>query len=244
MVLAVVAGSACIRSGVRLGALGVGRRPEVDHVKRSFLKELDSAERLFTAVTTAGVGLHQKHVRNVVSLAFMGMVAAWEEFVERTLVRYVAGAQTKAGYAPALKVGRANDLDHAYCVLSGDMKYVRQSNYLRVSDGVDVAKRADFFFKAPHGYAALRSSALLLRHAGAIRNRVAHSSEKCRTDFKQTVVFFLAPSSGKLTQGYGPGDLLLAPAVRHFGPNVKAGSLPHFRAYVRLYRDLAGGIVP
>lgn len=228
-----------------------GRPPEVDHVKKTFLAEIKAAEELVSQIQQfkGGInpkgpkGLHPKYVRQVVELAFMGVVASWEEFLELTLVRYIAGAKTKSGYSPNPKFGRATSLQHAYQVLSSNAKFDPLKDYLKVSDPKWVTNSADFYF-SQHGYADVKAKSDLLGHASAIRNRVAHSSEKCRNEFKKTSLHFLAPANGKLTQGYGPGDLLLETVARHFGqPDIQTGKT-HFAAFIDLYKTLAGKIVP
>ncbi|BEH22883.1 Uncharacterised protein [Burkholderia pseudomallei] len=228
-----------------------GRPPEVDHVKRDFVKEIDSAKSLVSTVRALpakvrpsnAIGIHPKYVQQVVELAFMGVVSAWEEFVERSLVRYVAGAQTSAGYTPTPKFGQANNIQHSYELLSQDTNYDPLKHYLKVSDPRWVRRTADFFFSA-HPYTCLQNHGDLLKHASCIRNRTAHSSEKCRADFKTTAVHFLQPANGVLSQGFGPGALLLQPVQRHFGqPAIQAG-LSHFDAYMDTFGSLANQVVP
>ena len=106
--------------------------PKVDYVRDSFLAEIASATNLVTAIqalpskvgATVQVGIHPKHAHKVVELAFMGIIAAWDEFLERSLVRYVAGATTDSGYSPSHKHGRANNLTHAYRILSQNMNTI------------------------------------------------------------------------------------------------------------------------
>lgn len=228
-----------------------GRPPKVDHVKEKFLAEIKAAEELVSQIKQfkGGInskgpkGLNPKYVRQVVELAFMGVVASWEEFLELTLVRYIAGAKTKSGYSPNPKFGRATSLQHAYQVLSNNAKFDPLKDYLKVSDPKWVTNSADFYF-SQHGYADVKAKSDLLGHAFAIRNRVAHSSEKCRNEFKKTSLHFLAPANGKLTQGFGPGDLLEKIVERHFGqPDIQARKT-HFAAFIDLYKKLAGQIVP
>ncbi|WP_158970544.1 hypothetical protein [Chachezhania sediminis] len=176
-------------------------------------------------------------------MAFMGLVASWEEFLERSLVRYLAGATTDSGYQPALKHGQADSIEHAYKVLSLDPSYQSANSYLKVSDPAWVRSRADFFFKR-HSFGGLQNSADLLKHASKIRNRVAHESSKCKSDFKSTAIFFLQPANNQLSQGYSSGDLLLSPVFRHFGQNVVQLQLNHFQAYAERYSVLANQIVP
>ena len=228
-----------------------GKRPEVEHTKNRFLREVASARGLVSAITSipqqvhpnSPAGLHPKHVRQVVELAFMGLVASWEEFLELSLVRYVAGGNTGSGYKPVPKFGLANDIAHAYELLSRDPTYNPLKHYLKVTDIKWVRNSADFFFQT-HTFSSLVTKTDLMSNATSIRNRVAHSSIKCRADFKASVIYFISPAGGKLKQGYTPGDLLLSTAVRHFGPAVIAKKVSHFEAYAMLYEELAQKIVP
>lgn len=173
----------------------------------------------------------------------MGVVAAWEEFLEDSLVRYVAGAKAKAGYKPAPKYGLASSIPHAYELLSRDPSYDPEKHYLKVSDPKWVKTSADFFFKN-HPFTYVHAKSDLLLHANSIRNRVAHDSTKCRADFKATAVHFLHPPNGKLTQGFSAGALLSAPVKRHFPQPAIQAKLTHFEAYAQLYEDLAAMVVP
>jgi hypothetical protein len=187
--------------------------------------------------------MHPKHVRQIVELAFMGIVSAWEEFLERSLVRYVVGAQTSKTYAPAHKYGSANTIGHAYELLSQKSDYDSQRHYLKVTDLRWVRQMADFFFRQ-HPYGCLENNSDLLKHGSSIRNRVAHDSDKCKADFRETTIHFLQPQNGKLTQGYSPGNLLMDTVQRHFGPQATQSGHTHFNAYADLYESLAKKIVP
>jgi hypothetical protein len=127
--------------------------------------------------------------------------------------------------------------------LSGNSKFDPQKDYLKVSDPKWVANTAEFLFSS-HGFGDVKAKADLLGHATSIRNRVAHSSEKCRAEFRATAIHFLAPPNGKLTQGYGPGDLLIKPVLRHFGQAAIQARETHFDAYIDLFRSLAAKVVP
>jgi hypothetical protein len=173
----------------------------------------------------------------------MGVVSTWEEFLERTLTRYVAGAIADSGYRPTHKYGTADNISHAYEILSQDANYDPQKNYLKVSDPRWVWRMADFFFSS-HPYGCLSQMADLLKAANSIRNRVAHDSEKCRVDFKATAVWFTQPAHNILKQGYGPGALLETAVQRHFGQQATQVGRNHFQAYMQLYEGLAMSIVP
>ena len=228
-----------------------GRTPKVNHVKKEFHREVNAARNLVSAIDSlprkarlnAANGIHPKHVQQIVELAFMGVVAAWEEFLERTLVRYVAGASTDSHYSPSNKYGHANTINHAYEILSQDANYDPQKHYLKVSDSRWVWRTADFYFNT-HPYGCLSNKADLLKRANLIRNRVAHGSAKCKADFKKTAIWFLQPQNNQITQGYGPGALLLSSVQRHFGQPVINNNASHFVAYLDLYESLSNQIVP
>lgn len=228
-----------------------GRPSEVEHTKERLVSKIYSAYNLAVAILdlpsqvnpNAPAGLHPSHKRQVVELAFMGMVAAWEEFLELVLVRYVAGAATASGYRPTPKYGLANSIQHSYELVSQDSRYDQFKDYLKVTDPKWVTQRADFFFSA-HPFGVLTTKTDLIKHATSIRNRIAHESDKCKSDFKDTAIHFLQPTNNTLTQGYGPGKLLLEPVQRHFGQSVVQRKLDHFDAYTELFEQLANDIVP
>lgn len=228
-----------------------GRPAKVDHVRDAFLAEIDAATSLVAAMKALPVkvrpsnnpGVHPKYVGQVVELAFMGLVASWEEFVERTLVRYLTGAKTNSGYKPTLKAGKADTIQHAYELLSLDPNYKPEKSYLKVSDPKWVRKVADFYFSA-HSYSVLLNSADKIKHANAIRNRIAHDSTKCKADFKVTAIHFLQPANGQLKQGYGAAALLQASVQQHFGQAAVQQNKTHFDAYCDFFKDLAAKIVP
>lgn len=73
---------------------------------------------------------------------------------------------------------------------------------------------------------------------------MAHDSEKCKTDFKSTAIWFLSPQNGQLKQGHGPGALLTMAVQRKFWRPIVQSGTSHFDAYVQLYEQLAQSIVP
>ncbi len=188
-------------------------------------------------------GLHPKHANQVIGLAFMGLIATWEEFLEQTLVRYLTGAETDTGYKLHLKAGKANTIAHASELLSLDPNYNPNKSYLKMTNPQWVGKLADFYF-SNHPYGCLGNQTQLLRHASTIRNRVAHDSTKCKADFKATAIFFLQPANNQLTQGYGPAALLEETVQRHFDQQAVQQRKTHLVAYVDLFRSLANQIVP
>ena len=228
-----------------------GRPAKVDHVRDAFLSEIAAATSLVSAMQALPTkvrpsnnpGIHPKYVGQVVELAFLGVVASWEEFIERSLVRFLTGARTNSGYRPTLKAGKADTIQHAYELLSLDPDYKPDRSYLKVSDPKWVRKVADFYFSV-HSFSALQNASDLVKHANAIRNRVAHDSTKCKADFKATAIHFLQPANGQLKQGYGAAALLQAPVQRHFGQQAIQQNKTHFIAYCDFFRDMASKIVP
>lgn len=229
----------------------MGRPPTVHQVRDGFLAEIVSATTLIQTVRALpqqsnpnqNGGIHPKQTDQVIGLAFMGMVAAWEEFLERVLVRYVAGAKTNTNYSPTPKVGKAKGIPHAYEILSQNPNFSPQKNFLKVTDVTWITKTADFLF-TQHPFSCLTQKVSVLKHASAIRNRIAHDSEKCKEDFKKTALHFLQPQNGQLVQGFGPGALLRAPVRRDFDQVLIAQSTSHFDAYADLFRQLASNIAP
>lgn len=228
-----------------------GRPAKVDHVREDFISAVDQSMALVRAIKglpvkvrpSNAVGLHPKYADQVVSLAFMGIVASWEEFLERTTVRYLTGSKTDTGYKPTLKHGKADTIEHAYELLSLDPDYKPDKSYLKMTDTRWLRRVADFYFSS-HPYGVLQNSTDLLKNASSIRNRVAHESTKSKADFKATAVWFLQPANDTLKQGYGPGALLQAPVQRHFGQQAVQQNLSHLEAYAAFYIDLAKQIVP
>lgn len=231
-----------------------GRPPEVDHVKKTFLKSVESARKLFLAVqSVSGINpnsacprLHTEQARRVIELAFLGLVSNWEEFLEQSFVRYMAGAKAKNGYAPKLRLGKASDIAHAYHVVSGDSKFDPTKNYSKFGAPKWVIDSARIYFDSGSPYAP-RMQAYIepLESAVKIRNRVAHNSEKCREDFKKVARTHLGlQPNAKLTQGYSAGDLLMQAPVAIFNQKIKDKFDSYFETYCGLFTYLANQIVP
>jgi uncharacterized short protein YbdD (DUF466 family) len=223
-----------------------GRPHKVEHVRKAFLDHIESAKSLVDVAlklervnTGTGPGLHSKHVRRVVELAFMGIVAAWEEFVEQTMVRFLCGA--KAGGLPTLRITGCQKIVHAYQLISGDPDYDRDRRHLNWSSPDQILKKAGLFFECGGTYTGpLRKYKDKLLQASLIRNRVAHSSSKARTQFIKTAKELR--ESQKLSQGYRVGDLLLENPEKR--PWVSLRGNNYFEKFASIYEDLARTIVP
>jgi hypothetical protein len=230
-----------------------GRPPKVDHIREDFLYQIEAARRLEAAVRPLAAihpgavrSLHPKHVYRTVELAFMGVCAAWEDFLEATIVRYLANAETDSGYRPRLRVGPCQDIPHAFQVLSGKPEYDPEEHYLPWTSPTGVVRLAEVFFAsgAPFKTPLTRETARL-KHAVKVRNRVAHASEKCKADFREAANSIMQrPINTPLGKGYRVGELLSGNASAYFGAHIPALHISVFEAYMRAYTQLAEEIVP
>lgn len=229
----------------------MARRPVIATVRANFLLEIEKAKRMNAAFEalprkvnpSVAIGIHPKYVQKSRELAFLGVVSAWEEFLEQTLVRYLMGAQSSNGYAPTLRGNKALSISEAFRELAQNQQYHPARSYLNSGQpgwGIDQANR---LFSA-HSYQCIQNRIDLLRKAVDIRNRVAHRSRKSRTLFENAARWFLCPASGVLSQSFSPGALLGMPVQRHFGNTVSQTGSTHFEAYLDLYKSLAISIAP
>lgn len=231
-----------------------GRPPKVDHLRVGFVGAIRSARGLYSSVQAVGAinpatqcpTLHTEHVRRVVELAFMGVIGSWEEFLEQTLVRYIAGAKCDGGYKPSLRLGKASSIQHAYHLITADPHFEPTSRFIALSHPSTTIDLAKLFLEGGRPYAvALQKKTDRLLDAVRLRNRIAHSSTKSREDFKLTARSFLnLGTHGKLTKGYRVGDLLTASAQRHFGLVAATQQKTYFEAFMMMFADLAEQIVP
>lgn len=189
--------------------------PSLKSISKSFHQSLDSAVNLYAAVhvfcawTYEGVNenaLHPAQARRVVALSFLAAVASWEEFVEASFVRYLAGATSGSGKRPHLRFGPAASIDDAYAVISGKPGFDPDRSFLSWSVE-DTLRRSSLFFGAGDPFKrVLLPAKEALEDAVVIRNRVAHASQKSRSAFGR-IARKLRGSN--LRQGFSVGDLLL-----------------------------------
>jgi hypothetical protein len=228
-----------------------GRPPKVDHIREDFLEQIDAARRLVDAVVpleriNGAGGLHPKHVYRSVELAFMGVCASWEDFLEATMVRYLANAQTDSGRRPTLRLGSSQDIAHSYQLLSGKPDYDPEDDYMAWTNPIAVTKLAKVFFTAGHPYAVpLTAANDPLKQAVRIRNRIAHGSELCKAQYhKAANTIRRLPEDEPLGQGHRAGALLRETAGPFFGAAIPAANITVFEAYMLLFERLARSIVP
>lgn len=129
--------------------------PSLGTVKSAFGQSVFSAANLYNAVTPyvehgyKGITenpLHPRQARRVVGLAFLSLVAAWEDFVQALFVRYMAGASSPGGYRPTLRLGPCTTLRHAAEVLTGRPGFDLESRYLSWTKWSEVTSLASLHF--------------------------------------------------------------------------------------------------
>ena len=154
---------------------------------------------------------HPRVAMKIVGLSFLCLVTAWEEYLEHTFLRYMAGAESQSSYAPKLRLGKCKNSTHALQVLTGCTSSKEAPRHTRWSDYKWVCNRASIFFH--HGEPFSRISPLFakrLEDAQVIRNRVAHSSPKARRQFKEmTNTNVGVRRDTPLDHGFSPGKYLI-----------------------------------
>ncbi len=231
----------------------MSRRPSLNTVSRTFITRVQSSLDLYGAVAQFALGtwdaiqgwelLYPGQARRIVALAFMNLVIGWEEFVEASFVRYLAGSKSPGGWAPKLRLSRCKNLQHAYALIAGSADFDVTRQYLNWSSWPEVESRAEVFFVGGKPFTTLSElQKNRLKDAQIIRNRVAHSSTKCREDFKRVARQFCGLSgSQKLRKGIDVGQVLLDTSGRGFGCG-RGESL--FIHYAYLFCDLAQLMAP
>lgn len=231
----------------------MGRRSALTTICRTFMTRIQSSADLYGAVEKFALGtwhsirgweiLYPGHARRIVALAFMNLVVGWEDFVEACFIRYLTGSESPSGWTPKLRLSACKNIDHAYALIAGTTNFDITKQYLNWSSWPEVESRAKVFFV--DGKPFTRFSNLQkqrLKDSQIIRNRVAHSSTKCREEFKRVAKNFRGlPSSQKLPKGIDVGQVLLDKSARGFGPKTNE---PLFIRYAYLYCDLAQIIAP
>lgn len=227
--------------------------------KRRFHRQVETAIRIYaeeresclpTWESITGDARSPLIAAKIVGLAFLSLVAAWEEFLEETFLRYLAGAQAASGFRPTARIGCADSLPHARRLLAGGGGDGHSSRFFRWGDYAWVESTAQLFFE--HGAPWTSVNEIFkqrLSNAQAIRNRVAHHSAKARKQFKLTAnVLTGNPADMPLPRGYSPGLLLIESPERAFGKpwcDLQAFQWNDiFSAYFCMMMELADVIVP
>jgi hypothetical protein len=202
-------------------------RAKTETVKKEFLERISYSYKLFKRIeyfTEDGFdAMHYNNIspneaRQVISLTFLNIVSAWDDYLEGLFLRYMVGAETTTKYKPELRLGKCNNLQHAIDVLSGKNNSKLASSYINWSNWAIVEDKAKIFFVDGKPFTNISSEyKQRLTDAYIIRNRIAHSSQKSKIQFSKIAKHFLGLEPlNKLPKGYTVGKLLLVSSNRGF----------------------------
>lgn len=227
--------------------------------KKQFFRSLDTAVRIYAPARemcrfnaeSFGETVYQPNVAaKVVSLAFLSAVAAWEDFVEDVYLGYLCGYAAPNGYKPRLLAGPAQNKTHALKLAAGESNEKEAERKLRWNSFKWVQGISSVHFENNNVFAKVTPQDVAwLDLAQIVRNRVAHNSEKAKSQFK--VALNLLVNSKKddpLPYGFSPGRFLifrtdaakeLMPLAQdhHHWPDV-------FEGYMSLWERLANELCP
>jgi hypothetical protein len=156
----------------------------------------------------------------------------------------LAGACSPSGYRPALRLSSAKDLVHAYQLASGEPNHDPQKHFISWNKWKDVESLAKVFFDAGRPFTNVTvHEKQRLADCVYIRNRIAHSSQKCKADFIKVAKPHLGLNpNDKLPKGFSSGQLLLTSSSTLFGAN--ASQKPFFEHYMDVVNSCANRICP
>ena len=232
-----------------------------NQIRKNFLNSIDTAFRIYGPAREWCIWNYESINENpyqpliaakVVSLSFLSVVAAWDEFVEESFLRYLCGTNAPSGLSPKLRIGRCKNLTHAQQALSGSVNIQEGTRQLRWSDYTWVIKVASIFFEKGKPYSSVTDRFKeRLKDAQIIRNRVAHNSLKSKKQFKKIANKFLKNDlDSSLQKGFSPGLLLASQRPENiFNSEWLEGNDQSywgdiFEAYMSMYVDLVELIVP
>jgi hypothetical protein len=212
------------------------------------MRAIESAENLYAAVSPYlknlydGINtnpLHPSQARMVVGLSFLRIMAAWESYLEDVFLRYVCGAKTNSGYSPNRKIVGCKKIEDAYHIIAGDPDFSIEKGYLVWSDYKKVIGRARIYFQDGKPFTDLNDvEKQMLKEGNIIRNRIAHSSDKCINDF--VLLAKQKENIKKLPKGYSVGRFLIE--NRKGVPTLFIGD-NRFECYLNMFENVATKIV-
>ena len=232
----------------------MSRTVSISSVKKDFIKRVESSVALVkiskqNQSSRNGDGLKQKHVEQIMGLAFMSIIAAWEDFLEGCMVRYLKGRIVNPPNVVKSKLGELSGLDMAYKIIGG-FSFERKKEYLKFSDLKSVKQMAEVYFII-HPFSPTDHEINLVKYMSIIRNRIAHNSEKARLEFNSVSKKFLnLEKSANLPQGWSVGVLLSRqPSTPVFTnsqvKNFKQAKISNnFEAFIFILKELANKFAP
>lgn len=163
-------------------------------------------------------------MRNMmIEYVVLQMFGKWEKFLEDIFIEYMLGGQSQNGDAPNRYVSPL-DRDHAY-------RMIQNVNlYPDWSDIDKVLKNAYNFFEQGGPFAVLQTVKSEITSLKKIRNAIAHTSNRAKTDFKKLV-------QGKI--GYLPDGIVPATFLIEFNVGRRRGSHTYCEHYITYLKDTA-----
>ena len=218
--------------------------PSLKSLIKRFEERLSSSEELFNSVYAVASGdepakdgsLSRSQSSRVVSLAFLQMVTAWEDFVECIFLRYMIGAESPSGYKPRLRQTKPKNLDAAFELLCEGKKL----EFLKWSNSDKIRDRAKIYFEKGEPFQVIRGDHF--KDIFTIRNRIAHCSGVSKEHFIELAKLYRnGKSTTKLKGGYRVDHLLVECPTRRW-PN--KSKQPLFMRYLKMLREAAQIIAP
>jgi hypothetical protein len=205
-----------------------GRPPIILRARNAFDAVRHSSDNLVQAVrpyliisyTNKAGALTRKQAERIVSYSFLTLMGSWEEFVYAAYIRYLVGSGSPSGYRPTLISARKATLLAAYRHLTQKPNHDPTSYYHSWKSWNNVVQSAggDFINGEPFSLVATADRACL-GYAQNIRNRVAHRSERCIHNFKESARHHLGlQHNAKLPKGTDAGRLLSSQVTHVFPP--------------------------
>lgn len=188
--------------------------------------------------------LHPLQATKIIELSFMNIVSAWEEFVQEVFVRYMIGGISESGYSPTLRLGRCQNLNHAWELLSGKDSFDPVIDYLDWSNWPKVISKAKIFFEKGEPFSLIsENQKQLIKESVILRNRVAHCSKKCKQAFTTIAKKHLGLSeSESLPKGFSVGRFLISDEVRGFSNEYKSGN--YYQSFSVMFSKMSNIIAP
>jgi hypothetical protein len=143
--------------------------------------------------------LHPRRIEAAYEMAFLRVFIAWEDVLEQSFIRYLAGYANSIGQlTPAAGIGFSRDIVAAESQLFGNNQYLLWHNPLHV------IKRSQKFFSMGMHEHICQSNFARLEAFAAIRHRIAHGQDDARKKFDNATMLL----AGRRYHGGRPGLFL------------------------------------
>ena len=159
----------------------------------------------------------------IIENTILSVCSSWERFLEDIFIAYMQGHKSDRGSAIVSYVS-PNDDEHAYNLIKNVTTY---PDWTAIDK---VLTNADNFFENGGPFRLLQTMNADLSAIKRIRNAIAHTSRKARTDFENLV-------RGKV--GHLPKDITPAKFLSDYKTGVRRGDPTFFEYYVVLLKDSA-----